>query len=170
VVLRLLQGIASGGEWGGGVLMISESAPPEKKRGFYAAWSQLGVGCRLCALVCRISCRANTSRETNLWLGDGDCPFLQASRSSHRVTSGKAFSESQELCQVKKSGKTAELPIVEVIRRHPRESFWHGFCALQNGGATLFLAFASCTENLSVFRIGHVICRDAGMIVEFSPC
>ncbi|MGF6973390.1 MFS family permease [Paraburkholderia sp. JPY465] len=41
--LRLLQGIASGGEWGGGVLMISENAPPEK-RGYFAAWSQLGVG------------------------------------------------------------------------------------------------------------------------------
>src|ERR1700758_682696 len=43
VALRLLQGVASGGEWGGGVLMISENAPPEK-RGYYAAWSQLGVG------------------------------------------------------------------------------------------------------------------------------
>jgi len=39
VVLRLLQGVASGGEWGGGVLMISENAPPEK-RGYYAAWSR----------------------------------------------------------------------------------------------------------------------------------
>ncbi|MDI9681547.1 MFS transporter, partial [Burkholderia cenocepacia] len=31
VVLRLLQGIASGGEWGGGVLMISENAPPGQR-------------------------------------------------------------------------------------------------------------------------------------------
>ena len=43
LVLRVLQGIAAGGEWGGGVLMISESAPPAK-RGYYAAWSQIGVG------------------------------------------------------------------------------------------------------------------------------
>ena len=43
VVLWLLQGVASGGEWGGGVLMSSKSAPPEK-RGYYAARSQLGVG------------------------------------------------------------------------------------------------------------------------------
>jgi len=43
LALRILQGIAAGGEWGGGVLMISESAPPEK-RGFYASLSQIGVG------------------------------------------------------------------------------------------------------------------------------
>ncbi|WJV26316.1 MULTISPECIES: MFS transporter [Pseudomonas] len=42
VILRLVQGVASGGEWGGGVLMLSENAPP-KRAGFYAAWSQLGV-------------------------------------------------------------------------------------------------------------------------------
>jgi MFS transporter, MHS family, shikimate and dehydroshikimate transport protein len=35
VLLRLLQGIAAGGEWGGGVLIISENAPPEQRgRGF----------------------------------------------------------------------------------------------------------------------------------------
>ncbi len=33
---------AAGGEWGGGVLIISENAPPER-RGFFSAWSQVGV-------------------------------------------------------------------------------------------------------------------------------
>jgi MHS family shikimate/dehydroshikimate transporter-like MFS transporter len=42
VCLRVVQGIASGGEWGGGVLLISESAPANR-RGYYAAFSQLGV-------------------------------------------------------------------------------------------------------------------------------
>ncbi|PLS83363.1 MAG: MFS transporter [Actinobacteria bacterium] len=41
VVLRFLQGIGLGGEWGGAVVMASEYAPPEK-RGFYAAFPQLG--------------------------------------------------------------------------------------------------------------------------------
>lgn len=42
VLLRILQGVASGGEWGGGVLLISENAP-KGRLGFFAAWSQLGV-------------------------------------------------------------------------------------------------------------------------------
>ena len=43
VVLRLIQGLAAGGEWGGGVLLITENAPPHR-RGFFGAWSQAGVG------------------------------------------------------------------------------------------------------------------------------
>lgn len=43
VGLRILQGIAAGGEWGGGVLLIAENSPAER-RGFLTAWSQVGVG------------------------------------------------------------------------------------------------------------------------------
>ena len=42
IILRFLQGVASGGEWGGGVLMLSENAP-ESQKGYYTAWSQVGV-------------------------------------------------------------------------------------------------------------------------------
>ncbi len=42
ITLRFLQGVASGGEWGGGVLMLSENAPASR-RGFFTAWSQMGV-------------------------------------------------------------------------------------------------------------------------------
>ncbi len=42
ITLRFVQGVASGGEWGGGVLMLSENAP-ERQKGYYTAWSQVGV-------------------------------------------------------------------------------------------------------------------------------
>lgn len=41
VVLRFVQGIAVGGEWGGAVLMAVEHAP-EKRKTFYGAFAQLG--------------------------------------------------------------------------------------------------------------------------------
>lgn len=42
ITLRFVQGVASGGEWGGGVLMLSENAP-ESQKGYYTTWSQVGV-------------------------------------------------------------------------------------------------------------------------------
>jgi MFS family permease len=42
VVLRIAQGLAVGGEWGGAVLISVEHAP-EERRGFYGAFPQLGV-------------------------------------------------------------------------------------------------------------------------------
>jgi MFS family permease len=46
VILRLIQGVAVGGEWGGAVLMATEHAPLGR-RGIYAAWPQLGSGAGL---------------------------------------------------------------------------------------------------------------------------
>jgi metabolite-proton symporter len=42
IVLRLAQGLAIGGEWGGAVLMAVEYAPP-RRRGFYGSFPQLGL-------------------------------------------------------------------------------------------------------------------------------
>ncbi|RJO78843.1 MFS transporter [Nocardia panacis] len=42
VTLRLIQGFAFGGEWGGAVLLVSEHSP-DNRRGFWASWPQSGV-------------------------------------------------------------------------------------------------------------------------------
>lgn len=42
IVLRFAQGIAIGGQWGGAVLLATESAPPER-RGFYGSFAQVGA-------------------------------------------------------------------------------------------------------------------------------
>ncbi|WP_407308202.1 MFS transporter [Desulfosporosinus sp. SB140] len=47
LVLRVIQGIGLGGEWGGSVLMVYEYAP-ESKRGFYASLPQIGLSIGLC--------------------------------------------------------------------------------------------------------------------------
>ncbi|WP_370178866.1 MFS transporter [Rhodococcus wratislaviensis] len=42
VCLRLLQGLAVGGQWGGAVLIVTEYAPPNR-RGFFGSFAQLGI-------------------------------------------------------------------------------------------------------------------------------
>jgi MFS family permease len=42
-VLRFIQGIGVGGEWGGSVLLAMEWARTDRNRGFIAAWPQFGV-------------------------------------------------------------------------------------------------------------------------------
>src|SRR6516165_9158790 len=42
VVLRFVQGIGVGGEWGGSVLLSMEWAKTNRHRGFLAAWPQFG--------------------------------------------------------------------------------------------------------------------------------
>jgi MFS family permease len=42
-VLRLIQGIGVGGEWGGSVLLAMEWAQTNKNRGFITSWPQFGA-------------------------------------------------------------------------------------------------------------------------------
>jgi MFS family permease len=44
-LLRLIQGIGVGGEWGGSVLLAMEWARSNKNRGFIASWPQFGAPC-----------------------------------------------------------------------------------------------------------------------------
>jgi metabolite-proton symporter len=46
-VLRFIQGVGVGGEWGGSVLMSMEWARDDKTRGLIASWPQFGVPCGL---------------------------------------------------------------------------------------------------------------------------
>src|ERR1700722_10614020 len=46
-VLRFIQGVGVGGEWGGSVLMSMEWARTNAHRGFVASWPQFGVPCGL---------------------------------------------------------------------------------------------------------------------------
>jgi MFS family permease len=42
-VIRLIQGIGVGGEWGGSVLLAMEWARTDRNRGFIASWPQFGA-------------------------------------------------------------------------------------------------------------------------------
>lgn len=45
-ILRLTQGFAVGGEWGGAAIIAVENAP-KGRRGFFGSWPQIGVSCGL---------------------------------------------------------------------------------------------------------------------------
>ena len=45
-LLRFVQGLAVGGQWGGAMLLVTENAP-DNKRGFYGAFAQAGAPCGL---------------------------------------------------------------------------------------------------------------------------
>lgn len=63
VGLRLLQGLALGGEYGGAAIYVAEHAPPGK-RGQYTSWIQVSVvGGFLLSLVMVLACRASLTPE-----------------------------------------------------------------------------------------------------------
>jgi MFS transporter, MHS family, shikimate and dehydroshikimate transport protein len=120
VVLRILQGFAVGGEWGGAVLMTVEHAPDEK-RGFYASWIQMGVPAGI-VLANGVYLLFQTSLSEEAFLSWGwRVPFLLSLilvgvglYVRLRIEESPAFSEIQE------SHAQTQTPVIDVIRNQPR--------------------------------------------------
>jgi MHS family shikimate/dehydroshikimate transporter-like MFS transporter len=127
VLLRLIQGFGLGGEYGGAALMTIESAPKDR-RGFYGSLPQTAasVGIMLATGVFAL-CTALLGDEAFLDWG-WRIPFLLASvmlvvglliRLHTEET--PEFQASRKRREREAAGKRQPLPIVALLRQHPRE-------------------------------------------------
>ncbi|SAK75778.1 MFS transporter [Caballeronia temeraria] len=142
MALRILQGVAAGGEWGGGVLMISESAPPEK-RGFYASLSQIGVGGGFVLSAVIFFIVQMLPKDAFMSWG-WRVPFLLSILIfGVGVYIRSKLPESAEFTSTQAAGKKTHTPVLDVIRKHPREILLAmGLRVAENGGSYIMLAFA----------------------------
>src|SRR5512132_2450167 len=120
-VLRMIQGIGVGGEWGGSVLLAMEWARTHGHRGFVASWPQFGVPCGLfLANLAVLAFSQMSGDQFNTWgwripfalsiilvgiglwirLGILETPVFQALLNSNRIE---------------------KAPLIEVIRKQPKQ-------------------------------------------------
>lgn len=122
-VLRLIQGFALGGEWGGGLLMAVEYSP-SKKRGFYGAIPQTGALIGLALGNATTTAALSLFSEEDFLSYGWRIPFVA---SVLLILLGlwvrNAVSETPSFEKVKAERSTAAVPIVEVFKTNTREVF-----------------------------------------------
>ena len=126
IALRLVQGFALGGEWGGAVLMASEHGTPER-RGLYASWPQAGApGGQLLAVgVLAILNATTTPQQFESW--GWRIPFLLSAVLVFigmyirlAVSESPVFKAAQARAESTTEAKP-KLPITQVVRDYKRE-------------------------------------------------
>ena len=120
-VLRVIQGIGVGGEWGGSVLIAMEWARSHNSRGLVAAWPQFGVPSGL--FLSNLAILAFSSWSGDQFLTWGwRIPFLL---SIILVGVGLwvrlGILETPVFAKLVSERKVERAPIVEVIKRQPKE-------------------------------------------------
>ncbi|MDR5821522.1 MFS transporter [Caballeronia sp. LZ043] len=119
LLLRVLQGIGLGGEWGGAVLMAFEYAP-ENKRGFYASIPQIGLALGLCissGVVALLSLTL-TDAQFLAW-GWRLAFFLSFALVLIGMYIRLNVMETPEFARIQKTGGEARMPILEVLTKYP---------------------------------------------------
>jgi MHS family shikimate/dehydroshikimate transporter-like MFS transporter len=121
IVLRLVQAIGLGGEWGGAVLMVAETAPPNR-RGLFGSIVQMGnpLGRLIATGVFALATRLPDSEFLN-W--GWRLPFLA---SALLIVVGvfirTRLDETPAFERMRAAKKTARLPLVDVLTTYRRET------------------------------------------------
>jgi metabolite-proton symporter len=121
VALRFIQGLGLGGEWGGAVLMTLESGHT-KRRGLNASWPQVGVPIGLLLANGVLSMMGAVTSESAFLSWGWRVPFLL---SGLLVLVGlwirMTIAESPLFTEVEAKDIKAKAPIVDVVRRYPKQ-------------------------------------------------
>ncbi len=134
-LLRFVQGLAIGGQWGGAMLLVTENAPANR-RGYYGAFAQAGapVGMILANLAFLLVSGVLPDEDFISW--GWRLPFLMSvvliGLSLYvqiHLEDTPAFKELQRLqaANLAATGKPevrrGGSPVIDALRRHPREIF-----------------------------------------------
>lgn len=141
-LLRLVQGLALGGEWGGGLLMAVEYSP-SKKRGFYGAIPQTGALIGLALGNLAVTGSLSIFSEEAFMSYGWRIPFLV---SIVLVLLGlwirKAVGETPSFQKVTAERKTENVPLTAVFKKNRREVFIViGAKAIETGTFFLFATY-----------------------------
>jgi MHS family shikimate/dehydroshikimate transporter-like MFS transporter len=120
-VLRIIQGIGVGGEWGGAVLLALEYAH-RGKRGFFASWPQAGVPLGLLTSSGVVALlQANMTEKAFLDWGWRVPFYLSGLLIILGLFIRIRILETPLFAELKEKNQLARAPVREAIRRHWRE-------------------------------------------------
>ena len=168
ITLRFLQGVASGGEWGGGVLMLSENAPASR-RGFFTAWSQMGVagGFVLSAFAFYL---VQKLPESDFMQWGWRVPFLLSLLIFLvGVYIRKNIRESEAFRQAKPEEKHEKIPLIVLLREHPKALMQAIALRLpENGASYIFFTFSVVyAKHIGISTDIIISAVTLAMVVEF---
>ena len=125
-LLRFAQGLAIGGQWGGAMLLVTESAP-SNQRGYYGAFAQAGapIGVILANLALIITSALVSEEFFNTW--GWRIPFLASAvlilismYIQLNLEDTKAFKALATNSDNTSNEKVKSSPVIEAIRRYPK--------------------------------------------------
>ena len=141
-VLRFIQGVGVGGEWGGSVLLSMEWSRSDHSRGFIASWPQFGVPCGLFLANLAVLAFSQMSGEAFLTWG-WRVPFLL---SAVLVGVGLwirlGILETPVFTKLVAEKKIQRAPMLDVIKRYPKEILLSAFARMaEQAPFYIFTAF-----------------------------
>ena len=147
-IIRMIQGIGVGGEWGGSVLFSMEWARTNKHRGFITSWPQLGGPAGL--LLANIAVLIGSAIAGDQFFAWGwRIPFwLSIVMVAIGLYIRLGILETPVFQRVVAEERVERVPAIEVLRRQPKQVFLSMFArTAEQAPAYIYLAFIFTYNN-----------------------
>ncbi|MFC6985715.1 MFS transporter [Streptomyces cirratus] len=169
LLLRFLQGLGLGGEWGGAVLLTAEHAP-EGRRGLWSSFPQMGppVGFVLANGTVLVLSAALTEEQFTAW--GWRVPFWAAGLLALAgLWLRRSVEETPQFRALAKTGRRSETPLRDVVRGHWRLLLLTGG-ALASGYAVFYAtttwSLAYATKQLGLDRTVVLGCIMTAVVLK----
>lgn len=141
VVLRVAQGFAVGGEWGGAVLMAVEHAP-RGMRGFYGSWPQAGVPVGLLLSTAVFWQVSKLPEEALLSWGWRVSFLLSILLVGVGLYVRLAVVEPPVFAEIRQTRTASKTPLLDAVRQHPKNVILAlGARIVENGSFYIYTVF-----------------------------
>jgi len=147
-VIRMIQGIGVGGEWGGSVLFAMEWARTDKHRGFITSWPQFGGPAGL--FLANIAVLLGSAIAGDQFFAWGwRVPFwLSIIMVAIGLYIRLGILETPVFRRIIDEKRVERVPAIEVLRRQPKQVFLSMLCrSAEQGPAYIYLAFVFAYTN-----------------------
>jgi metabolite-proton symporter len=169
-ILRFIQGVGVGGEWGGSVLMSMEWARDNNTRGFIASWPQFGVPCGLFLANLAVLAFSQMSGDQFLTWGWRIPFFLSLVLVIVGLYIRLGIMETPVFTKIVSQRKIARTPTLDVIREQPKEIILSALARLaEQAPFYIFTAFvfAYGIQSLKVDRDFLLVAVLCASVVSF---
>jgi MFS family permease len=142
LLLRFIQGLGVGGEWGGSVLLSMEWARTNANRGFIASWPQFGAPCGLALANFAVLFFSKISGDQFLNWGWRIPFFLSIVMVGIGLYIRLGIFETPVFARIVAEQRVARAPSIEVIKRQPKELILSAFARMaEQGPAYIYIAY-----------------------------
>jgi MFS family permease len=142
LLLRFIQGLGVGGEWGGSVLLSMEWARTNANRGFIASWPQFGAPCGLALANLAVLFFSKISGDQFLTWGWRIPFFLSIIMVGIGLYIRLGIFETPVFARIVAEQRVARAPSIEVIKRQPKELILSAFARMaEQGPAYIYIAY-----------------------------
>lgn len=165
ILLRILQGIALGGEFGTSCVYLFESVP-ERKRGFFGSLALTGVGLGLVLSSCTIFIVESFVTEEAVYAYAWRIPFfISVAGSCVAFYMRRNLLETEDFIQAKKANSLVSNPLKEMFRNH-KATLLSLFAIFLTTQVSFFVVFIYSKTMMIDFL--NFSSREAGKFVLFT--